>query len=151
MTAGPLVAAVGLLLFGQVEAGSTYVGDVLPAVLVFGLGLTITVAPLTSAVLAAAEDRHLGVASGTNNAVARIGGLIAIAVLPALAGIDAGAEETLASGFSTAMVISAVVCAAGGVIAFLTVRSGERVRTVAQATIVHPCGEPCLAEQSEAA
>ena len=65
--------------------------------------------------------------------------------------LDAGATETLASGFSTAMVISAVVCAAGGVIAFATVRSGQRVRAVTQATITHPCGEPCLAERAEAA
>lgn len=82
MTAGPLVAAAGLLLLLRVGAGASYLLDVLPAVVVFGLGLSLTVAPLTATVLDSAEDRHAGVASGVNNAVARAAGLLAVAVIP---------------------------------------------------------------------
>jgi EmrB/QacA subfamily drug resistance transporter len=83
MGSGPLVAGAGLLLLVRVGPDPTYVTDLLPGVTLFGLGLSITVAPLTATVLAAGE-RHAGVASGVNNAVARVAGLIAIAVLGAL-------------------------------------------------------------------
>ncbi len=68
MTAGPLTSAAGVLLLRRIGPDATYLGDVLPAVLVFGLGLAATVAPLTATVLAAAPDRQAGVASGVNNA-----------------------------------------------------------------------------------
>ena len=80
---------------------------VLPAVLVFGLGLAITVAPLTATALSAAPIEHAGLASAVNNDVARIGGLIAVAVLPALSGISGSAylhPDQLAAGFRTAAV-----------------------------------------------
>ena len=64
MTVGPIVAGLGLLWLSRVEAGSTYVADILPPMLVFGFGLVATVAPLTATVLAAAEERHAGIASG---------------------------------------------------------------------------------------
>ena len=70
MTAGPLGMAAGLALLSRVQEGATYVGAVLPGVVMFGLGLALTVAPLTATVLAAAPARHAGVASGVNNAVA---------------------------------------------------------------------------------
>ncbi|HYF28182.1 MAG TPA: MFS transporter [Baekduia sp.] len=84
MGVGPLVAGGGLLLLLRADAGATYVSDVLPAVVVFGVGLAMTVAPLTATVLAAADQRHAGVASGINNAVARVAGLLAIAVVGAV-------------------------------------------------------------------
>jgi EmrB/QacA subfamily drug resistance transporter len=80
---GPLVAGVGLGLLLRLDARADYVSELLPALLVFGLGLSMTVAPLTSTVLGAVDETHAGVASGVNNAIARIAGLLAIAVLGA--------------------------------------------------------------------
>ncbi|MGI8922196.1 MAG: MFS transporter [Solirubrobacteraceae bacterium] len=84
MGLGPIAAGAGLLLFVRVNAHPSYVADILPAVLVFALGLAMTVAPLTATVLGAADDRHAGVASGINNAIARVAGLLAIAVVGAV-------------------------------------------------------------------
>ncbi|HEY9289961.1 MAG TPA: MFS transporter, partial [Microlunatus sp.] len=82
MTIGPVVAGIGLTLLIMAQPGRGYLPGVLPGVTVLGLGLAITVAPLTSAVLAVDED-HVGAASGTNNAVSRLAGMLAVAILPA--------------------------------------------------------------------
>ena len=82
LTVGPLLIAAGMLLMLRIAPGSSYLTDVLPAVVVFGLGLAATVAPVTATVLAAADERHAGVASGVNNAVARTAQLVAVAALP---------------------------------------------------------------------
>jgi EmrB/QacA subfamily drug resistance transporter len=79
MSGGPIVGALGLFAFARVDASGDYLTQVLPATLLFGLGLAMTVAPLTATVLEAADRRHAGIASGVNNAVARVAGLIAIA------------------------------------------------------------------------
>jgi hypothetical protein len=150
MTVGPLVAATGLLLFGRISPGSGYFDTVLPAVAVFGLGMTITVAPLTSAVLAAVDERHVGVASGVNNAVARLAGLVAVAALPALTGIEPDSPATIVAEFAGTMQLCAAAAAAGGLIAWVTIRTAVPVKPVPQAAMSHPCHEPCLAE-SEAA
>jgi len=124
MTVGPLLAAVGLGLMTRVDIGGSYVGDVLPAVVVLGFGLALTVAPLTTTVLAAADDRHAGVASGVNNAVARVAGLLAIAVLPVVAGItgdDYRDPAAFSDGFDIAMIIGAVLAALGGLLAGATI------------------------------
>ena len=84
MGVGPLIAGVGLALMVRLDASADYATQLLPALVVFGLGLSMTVAPLTATVLAAVEERHAGVASGVNNAIARIAGLLAIAVLGAV-------------------------------------------------------------------
>ncbi len=84
MTIGPIVGGLGLLLMLRIGAGADYVTDVLPAILVFGLGLSATVAPLTATVLDSVEERHVGIASGVNNGVSRVAGLLAIAVLGAV-------------------------------------------------------------------
>jgi EmrB/QacA subfamily drug resistance transporter len=84
MGIGPLISAVGLLLLARVDASGDYVGTVLPALIPYGLGLAMTVAPLTTTVLDSVEERHVGVASGVNNAVARVAGLLAIAALGAV-------------------------------------------------------------------
>jgi EmrB/QacA subfamily drug resistance transporter len=81
MAAGPLAGGAGLLLFTRVDERGDYLGQVLPATLLFGLGLAMTVAPLTTTVLEAADRRHAGIASGVNNAVARVAGLLAIAAV----------------------------------------------------------------------
>jgi EmrB/QacA subfamily drug resistance transporter len=84
MTFGPWVAAAGMLLMLRVGADASYFADVLPAVLVFGLGLSATVAPLTATVLDSVAERRVGIASGINNGVSRVAGLLAIAVLGAV-------------------------------------------------------------------
>ncbi|MDT0382093.1 DHA2 family efflux MFS transporter permease subunit [Streptomyces sp. DSM 42041] len=125
LTVGPLLLACGMLLMLRIEAGSGYVTAVLPAVVVFGLGLSATVAPVTATVLAAAPAEHSGVASGINNAVSRVAQLAAVAALPPLAGI-AGRDFTdpgaLTDGFHTAMLITAALAAAGGLLALFTIR-----------------------------
>ena len=126
MTLGPLVCAVGVLLMLRVGPGSTYVTQVLPAVLVFGAGLTVMVSPLTATALAAAPVEHAGLASGVNNAVARTAGLAAVAALPAIAGLtgDVYADPpTFDAGFATVLWISAAVLVAGGLLAAATVRN----------------------------
>jgi EmrB/QacA subfamily drug resistance transporter len=84
MTAGPIVAGLGLLLMLRVGSDPDYLTDVLPAVVIFGLGLAATVAPLTATVLDSVEERRVGIASGVNNGVSRVAGLLAIAVLGAV-------------------------------------------------------------------
>jgi hypothetical protein len=123
MTVGPLIAAAGLILLAGARGGSSYVGGVLPGVVVLGLGLAATVAPLTTAVLAGADERHAGIGAGINTAVSRLAGLLAVALLPLLAGISAADPGSLAAGFARAMWICAAVCAAGGVCALVTLRS----------------------------
>lgn len=127
LTLGPLVIALGLLWMTQIEPGDSYVTAILPPVIVFGAGLTLVVAPVTATVLAAVDTRHSGVASGVNNAVARVGGLLAVAILPAIAGITGDkfyepAEMT--DGFQMAMFACAVLSAIGGVLAWLTIEPG---------------------------
>ncbi len=124
MTFGPVVAGVGLAMLSRLGADSHYLTGVLPAVLVFALGLTGTVAPLTATVLAAAPERQVGVASAVNNAVARTAGLLAVAVLPALAGITPAAladPVALSHGYQQAVLIAAAICVAGGLLAAVTI------------------------------
>jgi EmrB/QacA subfamily drug resistance transporter len=128
MTVGPLLCAVGAVLLAGVGADAGYPADVLPGVLVFGLGLSTTVAPLTVTVLAAAPTRHAGIASGVNNAVARTAGLLAVAALPVAAGLtgaDYDDPAQFAPGFRTALLLAAGLLAAGGLLAALTIRDEE--------------------------
>jgi EmrB/QacA subfamily drug resistance transporter len=124
MTVGPIVAGAGLALLARIGPSSTYLADVLPAMVVFSLGLSATVAPLTATVLAAAPPQQVGVASAVNNDVARTAGLLAVAVLPGLAGINEMAyahPELLSAGFHTAVLIAAGFCAAGGILSWLVI------------------------------
>jgi EmrB/QacA subfamily drug resistance transporter len=135
MTFGPLVMAVGVLLYLRIDSDPSYLLDVLPGVLVFGVGITLMVAPLTATVLAAAPDEHAGVASGVINAVARAGALLAVAALPVAVGLH-GEEYAVPSAFDDAFRMAMMVCAAllaiGGVLSWLTVRS----------TVLEPAGDP---------
>ncbi len=120
MSLGPMIVGAGLLLMLRIGPGAPYVPDILPAVIVFGLGLALTVAPLTSTVLAAADTRHAGVASGVNNAVARVASLVAVAILPLLAGLsgeDYRHPAAFSSGFHIAVTICAGLCVLAGMIA----------------------------------
>ncbi|MDX6644461.1 MAG: hypothetical protein QOK40_188, partial [Miltoncostaeaceae bacterium] len=128
MTVGPVVAGVGLALLTRIDGSGGYVNQVLPAVLVFALGLSATVAPLTATVMAAGGEDHAGVSSAINNAVARIAGLFAVALIPVLAGIsgaDYRVPAAFAEGFRTGSWICAALCAAGGLLAFATIRNAE--------------------------
>ncbi|MEU3453123.1 MFS transporter [Micromonospora sp. NPDC006766] len=97
LTVGPVLAAAGLLLLRRVGPGASYWVDVLPGVALFGAGLTLVVAPLTTSVLAAVADRFAGVASGFNNAASRAGSLLAVAALPLLVGLSGTGYEQKAA------------------------------------------------------
>jgi EmrB/QacA subfamily drug resistance transporter len=141
LTLGPILIAIGMLLMRTIDVGDGYIESVLPAVVVFGGGLTLVVAPITATVLAAADPRHAGIASGVNNAVARTAQLAAVAVFPLIAGLSGSDYENpaaMADGFHTAMLAAAVLCASGGVLAWLTI--SDDVLEQAE----EPGREPCL-------
>jgi EmrB/QacA subfamily drug resistance transporter len=144
MTGGCLLCAVGLLLATRIGPNASYVADVFPTVVLFGLGLSATVAPLTATVLASADVRHAGTASGVNNAVARAAGLLAVAGLPLVVGLTGAAYSEpalLNPAFRAAMVICAGLLAAGAVLSAVTIDND-----VLRATPAHPVTEPeCLA------
>lgn len=123
MTVGPLLAGAGAALLGGIGAGTTYLTGVLPGVLLVGAGLVLTVAPLTSTALAAAPDHLAGVASATNNAVSRVAGLLAVAVLPLVAGVGTGLSDpdVLAGAHPVAMLTCAGLMAAGAVVAAVAI------------------------------
>ena len=124
LTIGPLVVAGGMLLAWLMQADSSYWVGAFPTILVMALGMTIAVAPLTSAVLGSVEEQHVAMASGFNSAVARTGGLIATALLGSVLGSKG---PQLFAGFHAAMVVSALVAAASGVVA-LTMLGGVRMK-----------------------
>jgi EmrB/QacA subfamily drug resistance transporter len=127
LTVGPVLCAVGMLLMIRVGPGVVYWQDMLPALVVLGLGMVLLVAPLTATVLASVEVGRAGLASGINNAAARAAGLVAVAALPLLAGM--GPEEfrspdAFSDAFHRAMLICAGLLMASAVTAWFTVRSG---------------------------
>ena len=144
MTIGPLVVAVGLVMLAGIGPGTTYLTGILPGLVVFGLGLSLTVAPLTAAVMGSVEENHVGVGSGVNNAVARVAGLLAVAVLPALAGLEsASAGAQFSDGVARALYISAALAVVGALNSWITIRSAARVATPAQPLAVS-CQDPCV-------
>jgi EmrB/QacA subfamily drug resistance transporter len=143
MTAGPIVGGIGLLLLLRVSADADYVGDVLPALVVFGLGLSATVAPLTATVLDSVEERHVGIASGVNNGIARVAGLLAIAVLGAVisahfaasvdgdvpgAPLTARAADASTSAFHLGIGIAGLLMIAGGVVSGVGIENPRQRR-----------------------
>ncbi len=153
MAAGTLISAVALLLATRIGPDASYLADVLPTVTLFGLGLSATVAPLTATVLASADVRHAGVASGVNNAVARAAGLFAVAGLPVAVGLTGAAYHNpirLHSGFQAAMIICAALLAAGAVLSALTIDNGvlspaeDRPVPKPEARVCCPVGAPPL-------
>ncbi|WP_318208076.1 MFS transporter [Streptomyces sp. SJL17-1] len=126
LTVGPLLCAAGMLLMLRVGEDASYVRDVLPALLVLGLGMTALVAPLTATVLASVDVSRAGLASGINNAAARAAGLLAVAALPMLAGMGPEAylsAEEFGSTFRRAMPMCAGILVVGAVLAWTTMRT----------------------------
>ncbi|BCN70824.1 MFS transporter [Prescottella equi] len=153
MTVGPLLGAGGLLLMLRIGPGASYPTQVLPAVLVFGLGLSALVAPLTAAVLGSVSSDQAGIASGVNNAVARTSQLLAVAALPALAGIGADAladPAAFASGFRVAMLICAGLLLIGAVLSAVMIprkaaaeeTAGESVACQPHCDVTAPAVQP---------
>jgi EmrB/QacA subfamily drug resistance transporter len=131
MTVGPLVLAAGMVMLAGVERGDDYATAVLPGVVVFGIGMTIFVAPLTATVLGALPDERAGIASAVNNAAARFAQLLATAALPAAAGLSATTAVepgAFSDGYRSAMLIAAAIAALGGLISWATIRGSERGR-----------------------
>jgi predicted MFS family arabinose efflux permease len=124
LTVGPLIVAAGMILSRMMGPDTSYLTGAFPTILVMALGMTIAVAPLTSSVLGSVEEEHVAMASGFNSAVARLGGLIATALLGSVLG-----EEGIAlfASFHGAMFVSAAVAAAAGMVA-LTMLGGVRMR-----------------------
>jgi Na+/melibiose symporter-like transporter len=127
MTAGPLLCATGLLLTMRIDASHrNYVTDVLPGIVVFALGLATFVAPLTATVMGTAPPDEVGVASGINNAVARAASLLAVAVLPPLAGLHGEGYRDVAvmvHGYRVIAICCAVMLGIAALIVVLTVRN----------------------------
>ena len=121
MGVGPLIAGVALLTFVRLGREVDYWTELLPALLVFSIGLSMIVAPLTATVLADAGESDSGIASGVNNAVARVAGLLGIAVVGALV---AGSTNQLdLSGFRLSMLITALLVGAGGAVGLGGIRN----------------------------
>jgi predicted MFS family arabinose efflux permease len=122
LSAGPLTAAAGILLFLRAGIETSYVYDLLPALVVFSLGLAMTVAPLTATVLADADESDAGIASGINNAIARVAGLIGISAIGAVVAGQLpegtfGPTQASVDAFRVALLICAALVASGGIVA----------------------------------
>ena len=151
LTVGPLVAAGGILLLTRISPGSSsYPLDVLPAVVVQGLGMSLFVAPLTATVLASVDVDHAGVASGVNNAAARVAQLLIVAALPLAVGLSGTAYQNahqLNAAFGKSMVICAVLCLLAALMAYLLVPTGALEQEEDQPQSARPecltnCGFP---------
>jgi EmrB/QacA subfamily drug resistance transporter len=131
MGAGPLIAAGGILLLLRVGMHVSFVRDLLPALLIFGLGLSITIAPLTATVMADADQSDAGIASAINNAVARVAGLVGVSVIGVvvagnLAGDTFAANAASVRAFHEAIGVCAALVAAGGVAGALGISNPKR-------------------------
>src|SRR3954453_8893424 len=126
MTVGPLIVALGTLWLAGVNGSAPYVVEVLPGSLLQGLGMAVTITPLTATVLGAAPDALAGIASGVNNAVARAAQLLAVAALPVAVGLSGGDytnPPTFSAGYRAAMIVCAALFAIGGLVSGATIRN----------------------------
>jgi len=135
MGAGPVVAGAGIALFARIDASADYVSQVLPAVLLFGFGLSLTVAPLTATVLGGVAESQAGMASAINNAVARIGSLLAVAAIGAVVASQLGGSgtsfasvstATAVHGFHVAVLVTGALVAVGGVLSAVGIENPRR-------------------------
>lgn len=130
LTVGPMIMAVGMLLLGVVQPGQSYWTSVFVGYLVFSGGLVLVVAPVTTTALADVGANQSGMASGINNALARIAGLIAVTLLPLVAGLSASqvsglSGESFLGGYRVAMYVAAGTCLLGGLVALVGFRSSD--------------------------
>ena len=124
LTIGAVLAGAGLLLMAQIQPGDRYLPTVLPSLIVFGIGLAALITPITATVLASVDAHHSGIASAVNNALSRLGQMIAVAALPLAAGLSGSAFEDparMAAGFPVAMTIAAGTCFAAALLAWTTI------------------------------
>jgi hypothetical protein len=131
LTVGPLVCGAGMLMMLRVGPGTSYLHDVLPALMVMGTGMVIMVAPLSVTLLSSVEAANAGLASGINNAAARASGLVSVAALPLLVGMGPDAYRSGAAfdaSFSRAMPLCAGLLAIGALVAFGTLRQADTAR-----------------------
>jgi hypothetical protein len=157
MSVGPVVVGAGMVLLRLIGPSGNYLTEVLPGVLLLAMGLAITVAPLTATALSSAPVEHAGMASAVNNDVARAGGLIAVALLPALSGLTGHSylhPGEFTAGFRHAVEYSGGAAALGGLLAVLLIRnpgSAERAKARHRALVScaleatplgSPAGEP---------
>jgi hypothetical protein len=131
MGGGPLLAAAGVLLFLRAGVDTSYVRDLLPALLVFSLGLAMTVAPLTAAVLADADETDAGIASAINNSIARVAGLVGVSVIgvvvaSTLTGDTFAPNDESVRAFHQAVVICAALVAVGGIAGAIGITNPRR-------------------------
>ena len=118
MGTGPLIMAAGFALLLRMDSSINYWVDILPGITIFGIGLAVTVAPLTSAILGSIDLRHSGIGSAINNAVSRIAGLIAVAILAVLIG-----SQLTIEGFRTGMIFTVILLATGGIISLIGIQN----------------------------
>ena len=123
LTIGPVVVGAGLILGTRIADNQSYWTHAFPAILVMSIGMALAVAPLTSTVLAAVEKHQTGMASGLNSAVARLGGLIAVALVGA---VLVGGGDTMLKPFAIALTVMGVVGALGGAASFFGLRGKWR-------------------------
>jgi EmrB/QacA subfamily drug resistance transporter len=143
LTVGPLLAAAGLLLLARIGEDASWVTDVLPGAVVFGLGLVTFVAPLTATVMAAADPDHVSVASGVNNAIARAAGLSALAVVPVISGLSRATDPAeITHAFRLGLVITACVAAAAAPLAFFGLGAHVRAPCTARRVQCNLDGAP---------
>jgi EmrB/QacA subfamily drug resistance transporter len=141
MTGGNALAAVGVVLMSRIDADSSFLTDVLPATAVFGSGLSLIVAPLTATVLASADPRRAGIASGVNNAVARAAQLLAVAGLPLLVGLsgtDYADPVAFTQGFRSAMLVCAGGLFGGALLSLFTVHDDALRQTPTRPVVRRP-------------
>ncbi len=134
MAVGPIVGAIGFLLMMRVNQPISYWTQIFPAIIVFGLGLAMTVAPLTSAILGGIKPEHAGMGSAINNAVSRIAGLIAIAFIGLIIGADAFTTSSVAHGvnaFHKGVISMAVLLLIGGLVSAIGITNKKRQLTKA--------------------
>jgi EmrB/QacA subfamily drug resistance transporter len=124
LTIGAVLAGAGLLLMAQIHPGDRYLPAVLPSLIVFGIGLAALITPITATVLASVDAQHSGIASAVNNALSRLGQMIAVAALPLAAGLSGSAFEDparMAAGFPVAMTVAAGASFAAALLAWTTI------------------------------
>ena len=146
MVSGILMVAVAFMWLSGAHSGGSYATTILPPVLLWGLGIGLTVSPLTAAVLAAVDDADLGEASAVNDTAARLGGVIVVAAVPVLIGASAGGTlgHALVHGYQPAMITLGALCVGAALVAALFVSDDRRAAgpQLAPAPRDHGCEIP---------